>query len=494
MNRESDSRGELLFSGFCFLLTIVLAAIAAFQLSKDPLFRTMMKLSLQAELLAHHYVGEVSAEDLFRSAWQGMQREIPYTVALSLLDDSGARSDNGRNLGLRLIPGDALNIVYSVRVDSPLAGTFCPGDSLIVLGESDSDPTTLPARLSLPGEDSVAIEVRRFGAIDTVTIHPSLLTEVDDVVVDRYHDVIYIAPSRLSTGVSREIAEHLTKVLSPTAKGLLVDLRSHESGVRMEAYLLADLLLGRDGLGLLNEEQLQILAEEPLQVLIDGSTSREFEKVARLLADDSQVTTIGRPTLGLPIPDQPVKLWSGDTLFVSEDRLRQKEALPVSDSAALAVLFHRYMLQPDIPVESSRRSPLVADLIGRNVIFDFVLNSGYDSLPTPQQEGDLLRAFLDFLSHRDYYFEPLHYAVADLATHELSPEMRATIERIKRKADRLGYGNPQRFATEITGELLKAIQEIRVGRLPELEQRLRFHDESLTEAVKLLNHEHPPPE
>ncbi len=125
-----NARSEFAATILLFLLTLLLVFGAAYQCVNDSLFRAMIGLAQQSELLSSRYFGEVAPEKVFADAWQGMQGAIPFRVELSADSDAPTKVGRPRNWGITLTPQDSLVVVEDVAESSPFFGFLLPQDKI----------------------------------------------------------------------------------------------------------------------------------------------------------------------------------------------------------------------------------------------------------------------------------------------------------------------------------------------------------------------------
>jgi hypothetical protein len=120
---------------------------------------------------------------------------------------------------------------------------------------------------------------------------------------------------------------------------------------------------------------------------------------------------------------------------------------------------------------------------------DFVAESTYTELPSPNEEGKLFEVFLNYLRRKDYKYNPTEAALNDLEMHPQSPEMRTPIANLRRIQNTLVAADITEFREEITRRLLDLIQEVRIGGSTTAATRLRTSDDCLQTAVDYLKKE-----
>jgi hypothetical protein len=492
LDRKSEIRPEFLFTALCFLLTLLLAATAGYLVSQDPLFRATLKLSLQAELLAHHYVGEFTPEQLFRSGWRGMQEAIPFPVTLSRYPSDASPHVSLRSYGLSLISLEGEDVVYSVDRNSVFAGALRPGDLIRRIGDHDPSSPQAVRLLGRSTRDSITIHFERADVVDSLTLLSSDIEFADNYFAQRHESLIYIYPDKLTSGISARVIMSLSLLLDTETRGLILDLRSVKRGSYSEARLLADLLLSR-GMGDLPKEEVDLLENLQKVILVDEDMGDCAVNLARILKNQG-LTAIGSgmrepPTSGFPVP-----LFTGDTLFlqIEEEYSGRYESLAeFPEDSLLKSLDSKKKasrkLTLDIEVAENRVSPLVADLRSQGLFFRFVLDTDYEKIPTREEENELVSKFLQYLERQSYYFDPLRELINRETVVSLSSEIKAAVERLQQKVLTVPYADPASAKDDLISELLWTIQQVKVSKPAAVDTRLRSDDETLRRAVRLLN-------
>lgn len=447
----------------------------------------MMRLSLQAELLADYYVGDISADQVFHSAWRGMQEAVPFPMELSTSAESDPVATSAHE-GVTFFARGGRMVIYSVESNSPLHGLLQPGDVVLNTFGDDAPASRYITRRE-PG-DAGKIRFIRGGIADSVNVRSSDPTMGTSPQVERYGDLIYVAIGKIGKGTTRELADSLEVLTHPSCAGIILDLRNSTGGVAAESRKLTDFLLhGKD-----QGSETEALVNTPMVVLIDASTLGESENLARTLKVNGRATLIGSPTLGIHYADQALPLWSGETLYVEAGYPGKGDEAPSESQDGDSVVASGAKWEqdrsvvPDITTKREHISPMLRDLSNRYLIFDYVATSDYDSLPSPEGESLLLRDFLHFLSERNYNFDPLREAAQNLALHDLPPQGERAVRSLERKAAAASYGDPSQFADEIIPELLRVIWDVKVTRAASVPIRLRMRDTTLREAIDFIQH------
>ena len=272
-------------------------------------------------LLADRFVEEVSADELYRMAIDGMLDNLgdPYTTVLEPRDSEDLRfttTGNYGGLGVRIEPKDGWITVVQVLPNSPaLREGLEVGDRIIgVEGESAEDWSVDRAVNTLRGErgDPVNITIARVGVN-----RPLAIRIVRDVIQVRQaqgfmlHDGIgYVVLRQFSRQAKEELVETLDRLVDGGARGLILDLRRNPGGLLPEGIEVTDLFLER---GQEIVETRSRLADQnytyrapsgdrytdvPLVVVVDGLSASASEIVAGALQDHDRAVIVGTTTFG----------------------------------------------------------------------------------------------------------------------------------------------------------------------------------------------------
>ena len=273
------------------------------------------------ELLSDRFVDEVSSEELYRMAIDGMIQNLgdPYTVLLEPRDDSQLRlttTGNYGGLGVRIDILDGWITIVQVLPKSPaLAEGIEVGDRIIeVEGESAEGWSAEKAVDVLRGGRGVPVNITI--ARPGVDL-PLAIRIVRDVIQVRRaqgfmieNEIGYAKLSGFSLQAREELVETLDDLVAEGARRLILDLRGNPGGLLEEGIDVTDLFLDRD---LEVVETRSRLADQnqtfttsagdsfeglPLVVLVDGISASASEIVAGALQDHDRAVIVGTTTFG----------------------------------------------------------------------------------------------------------------------------------------------------------------------------------------------------
>lgn len=452
---------------------MILVVWSGYLAISDPLFRTMMKLSRQSDLLSHRYFGEISPERVFADAWAEMQQVIPFKVEI-VADSVASRGTDAKTdwgLTLSFTTGDTR--ILAVTIHSPFHGILRRDDQIVSIGNLKSDiPMQLRKYLDENRGESVIVRFARDGITDSATVLLDPHVPRSDFVSAIIDNVAYFAVHRLDSQVRKIISDSLNSAEYNAATGIVIDLRDSEGESDAHIDKFTELFA-------------EWKRELPLALLVNASTGRDAESFASLLLNKRDALIIGAPTRGLKTSAEDIQLWTGDKLHITSG---SDVTVPDTSNALLnenAVLKSGRIV-PHIRCAEPQISAPVLDLIHREYLLDFVAESPYDAMPTRDSEPELYERFMTFLTNKGYHYDPTGEALRELEAHLLSPDMRTNIDNMRRTQKQITPPRLDNYREEIIRHLLLTIQLIRVGGEPSAADRIRLDDYCLKTAVASL--------
>ncbi len=456
-----------------FLLTLLLVFGAASQCINDSLFRAMIGLAQQSELLSSRYFGEVAPEKVFADAWRGMQGAIPFRVELSADSDAPIKAGRPRNWGLTLTPQDSLVIVEDVAESSPFFGFLLPQDKITgvdTLGEESV--IDFIDYLNSHSEGATRIFFEREGRTDSVTVQIAAIEPVDGAIVEIADSVGYLA---LKLPSKSDFDSELETLRSSGARGFIIDLRDSRGNDYRQTERLANQIE-------------KILRGRPTVVLIDGSSKGATEEIARRLGRINGVVTMGGATAGTPSVVDEIDLRSGRRLYVSvnERLIRDFEEIADTTADSSAVVSTSTAIVPGISCGKVLMSLLVYELIHGGYLTDFVAATEITAFPEMADEDSLLLQFESYLQQRRFRYDPLGRTLSDMSLNDMNEEMSPIYQRMRQTHRGLGDLNLDEYRDEVIRSLLKTIHRVKIGGEPTMVIRARTDDPCLAEALSYL--------
>jgi hypothetical protein len=464
-------------------MTFVFAA--SYLCASDPMFRAMMRLSRQADLMSQRYVGELHPDRIFADAWRSMQTAIPFHVEL-VSDSSGSASERKLgDWGLLLSSDRGVTNVVSVTEGSLFSGTLRPGDRVKSIGlDTTRLIDNLRRYLTSKVGDSLLISIERGDVIETVKVIVPLAPEKALLTFSRLDNIVYCGINAIVEHMDAPLHDSLQLNIDESTKGLVIDLR----GCQDDSEEGGDDVL-REFLGL--------RPSLPFVLLVDQLTGRQGEKLVRQLLKREQVTVAGDTGHPLRAVTEAIELQSGNRLYVyrgerNEDYYYNRDSL-VDDSLSNPLVSRRGLTEstvPEIACEPPELSGLTVDLLHRGLMLDFAAASSYKTLPSLDEEAQLFDAFTSFLHAKGYAYDPLGEAFRDLEISGHKPALLKAIDNIRNTLRAQPSAKLDDLRNEIVPLLLLYIQQVKIGGEPSLADRLRIDDICLQAAITYLQKAH----
>jgi carboxyl-terminal processing protease len=274
------------------------------------------------EIVQRNYIEPVPTDSLFRSAIDGMLRELgdPHTSylpprRLERLNESTTGNYGG--IGVEIDIRDAGIAVVAPLPGSPAAEAgLTTGDLIIEVNRTSTRGWTIEeARSELRGAPGtkVSIAVARSGVPEPL---PFELTrsEVHRQAVRRaviLRDGIgYVDVDVFSTEIAAELESAIERVRSEGARSLILDLRSNPGGLLDQGVKVTDLFLDpgqrivemRGRVPQANQTYADRAPQRwrsmPIVILVDGGSASASEIVAGALQDHDRAAIVGERTFG----------------------------------------------------------------------------------------------------------------------------------------------------------------------------------------------------
>jgi carboxyl-terminal processing protease len=272
-------------------------------------------------IVSERYVEEVSSDDLYRMAIDGMLDRLgdPNSTFIDADDTTDldiTTTGNYGGLGIRVQQVGAWVTVMSVIPGTPAEREgMLTGDRIIgIANESvaDWDEARVIERLRGPIGEPVTVMVAREGV--PAPIHLTITRdEIHVPPVLGYLTDEDIGIARL-TQFSREATEELLGAIQGLtragARGLILDLRGNPGGLLEEGVAVSDLFLPRGKpivttASRLDDQNYTFAATQgdsfvglPIVVLVNGASASASEIVAGALQDHDRALILGTPSFG----------------------------------------------------------------------------------------------------------------------------------------------------------------------------------------------------
>ena len=272
-------------------------------------------------LIANHFVNEISPDELYRMAIDGMLDNLgdPYTIFLEPEDSEDLRfitTANYGGLGVWIeVKGDWITVVQVLPNSPALREGLEVGDRIIeVEGESAEDWSVDKAVNTLRGErgEPVNITIARVGVG-----RPLAIRMVRDVIQVRQAQgfilddgIGYVVLRGFSRQAKEELVETLDRLVGNGARGLILDLRRNPGGLLPAGIEITDLFLDQgqeiaetrsrlpDQNHVFQASSGDRYTDVPLVVVVDGLSASASETVAGALQVHDRAVLVGTTTFG----------------------------------------------------------------------------------------------------------------------------------------------------------------------------------------------------
>ncbi len=476
---RSQNRIDLGYTLAFFTLTVILVLGSAWLCMQDSLFKIMMVLAQQSDLLAERYYGELEPEQIFAGAWQGMQSVMPFKTELR---DEPLAPDSSTSLsdwGLTTQRDSAGIRIQAITRSSRLAGSLKPGD-LVVAFQRDSSkpPEDLEEFLNNHVGDTLSALVDRSGKQQELVLYVPPDTAREAMTCDDFASGIYLDLTRLTASSGQSLMQCIKQRRNENTKRVIIDLRGCSGISSPESRLDVPRLA---------KEIADQCAGLKRALLIDRHTIGDAEKLARELSTGYQFTTVGTRTLGLSGIDDEIVLRSGKRLYVSTakvvpsafDGSQGDDSLDSNEDVGNEII-------PAVKCEPVRMSPMMFRIIHQGYLHDFVVSRQYAEIPSVDDEDSLFESFKSYLEQVGFSFDPVRDAANTLNFYRSDSRVRPLVDSIKRKAEAEGKVSLDGIRQEVLRYLLVSIYRTWIGGELTLNQRLRLRDNCLQQAIAVV--------
>lgn len=330
-----------------YLTTLLLITVAAWFV-KDLVFdrpSTEQQLRINSfaralELIPHQYVEDVTAEELYRAAMEGMLTRLSddYSTYLDSLEvelsDAESSGEFG-GVGITVRAEEGRVVVTEVREGSPAqrAGLET-GDVIVAVdGQKCSQFSFTQVVAMVRGKAGTPVELvvrKKEGDRERtveVTREKITLETVREEMLEPGIGLIRLA--RFDQDATPETKEALQKLVEEGARGLILDLRNNTGGLLEQAVGVCDLFLNE---GRIVSLKSRLASEEdtykatkatavpkdlPLVVLVDGHTGSGAEIVAGALQSHGRATLVGTTTFGKGAVNKLYQLPDGSGILLT---------------------------------------------------------------------------------------------------------------------------------------------------------------------------------
>ncbi|TFG65738.1 MAG: S41 family peptidase [Gemmatimonadales bacterium] len=271
-------------------------------------------------IVAERYVEEVSSDQLYRMAIDGMLDRLgdPYSTFIDVEDATDLEittTGNYGGLGIRVqMVGDWVTVM-SVITNTPAEREgLLTGDRIIgVNGKSvaDWDESLVIDRLRGPVGEPVTVTVARMGVATPIRLTMTRdEVHVPPVLAYMNNGIGIARLDQFSREATEELREAIGGLVAAGARGLVLDLRGNPGGLLEEGVAVSDLFLPSgttivSTASRIDEQNFTFLATKgdafpdlPIVVLVNGGSASASEIVAGALQDHDRALILGTPTFG----------------------------------------------------------------------------------------------------------------------------------------------------------------------------------------------------
>jgi carboxyl-terminal processing protease len=282
-----------------------------------------------------NYVEEVSPQDLYDMAIDGLLRELgdPYAAFIRAENQTTALLSNSYGgVGMRILAEEEGITVLSIIPDSPSSALdIRPNDRIV---EVDGVPTEgwtqteAVTALRGPKGEPVEVGIRRPGESELLRL--SIVRDDVHIVATQSlllsDDVGYVYLQTFSRAATSELQASINDLLARGARSIVLDLRYNQGGILREAVEISDLFLDagdmvvdtrardpRDSYTFTSPGP-DRYPDLPIVVLVNAWSASASEIVAGALQDHDRAVVLGTRTFGKGVMQSVYPLPGGNYL------------------------------------------------------------------------------------------------------------------------------------------------------------------------------------
>ncbi|WP_227937289.1 S41 family peptidase [Alkalihalobacillus deserti] len=301
----------------------------------------LAKFEKALTIIEEQYVEEVSEEELYEGAIEGMLRALddPYSVymdqetATQFMESLGSHFEG---IGAEVSMTDGKVTIVAPFRDSPAekAG-LQPNDKILQIdGESIEGLSLYEAVLQIRGEKgtTVRLTVERVGASELfdIPVERGLIpieTVRSDVIEKDGQTLGLLEITSFSEDTAERFKEQLEQLEAQGIDGLLIDVRGNPGGYLNAVEDIGKLIIpggapivqieSRDGEKVRYVSNLEEKKPYPIIGITDGSSASASEILAGALIEGGGYDVVGEQTFGKGTVQQTIKLGDGSELKLS---------------------------------------------------------------------------------------------------------------------------------------------------------------------------------
>jgi len=486
-----------------------------------------------------YYVDDVDPAKLMRTGVDAMLESLdPYTNFISESEIEGFRYiTDGKYNGIGALihkKGDYVTITEPYEGCPAQKAGLKAGDIVKSIdGKSAKGKSTDDISNILKGFPGTEIEVM----IERPGVNSELkLTMVrDEVIVPNVPhsgmldgDIGYVALTTFTRNAGKNVADAVKKLKeeNPNMKGVIFDLRGNGGGLLTEAVNVSNVFIPKGELVVTTKGKVidwdrsfktlnkPVDEEMPLVVLINKGSASASEIVSGVIQDLDRGVLIGQRSYGKGLVqntrdvgyNSKVKLTTAK-YYVPSGRCIQgvsyKDGSPINIPDAERTSFKTKNGRPvldgggvkaDILLERKEGENIIASLLQKHLIFDYVTNYciGKETIPAVENfDFTAFEDFVTFLSDKDYNYETAtekllkklkEQAEEDAYLDQIQPQIKSMEDKIMAEKKNDLYNSKE----EISNIIEKEIASRYFYQKGKIEVGLK-NDKEIKEAVKVLN-------
>jgi carboxyl-terminal processing protease len=305
------------------------------------------------ELVNNNYVFDVSQEQLYKGAIEGMLKELgdPYTAYFTKEEYAKFYNTIERKysgIGVVMLKNSEGAAVIDVLPNSPAEKVgIQTGDKIIAInGKNMADEKIEQISLLLRGDEGTMVQVtfkNSSGKVETAYISRQdiQLPQVESKMLNE--EVGYIVLRTFGKDTHLQLLKAYQELKEQGMEKLILDLRGNGGGVIETALKISGLFIDGPAVYIAKKDGVKIpwggIAPEkvtmPMVVLVDGGTASAAEILAGALKDYDKGILVGAKTFGkgimqqvIPVGDGFLKLTFAQFYRPSETPIHQKGITP----------------------------------------------------------------------------------------------------------------------------------------------------------------------
>lgn len=275
------------------------------------------KLIQLEKIIESQYYQDIDRSVLVEGAVKGMffvlgDQYSEYYTKDEFDNFSDMLKNNYEGIGVSVTETKDKNaIIVQVFENSPAASVgIKPGDLIQAVDDESMQGKGLNYSVSkMKGPENTSVKITILRNDQTIDMYlKRAKIHISNIQSEMIQDIGYISITEISEAVSEDFKNHLEKLLSDNAKGIIIDLRFNGGGLLDEAYCILDRILKKDQLAVylvdkngkrkdyysISDDFLNV----PLVVLVNENTASASEIISGAIQDHQIGKIVGTQTFG----------------------------------------------------------------------------------------------------------------------------------------------------------------------------------------------------